>query len=181
MSKSDKNAADSAPELVPQVLAAPASGVGRKVEPISIFVSRKLGRLFVRRSFMPLFDSPVTIQHPEEPLGTHVFTAMEFQNEMNAVRWTVVSMPEERPRMSDGAKDDARQLLRKDAKRHGIVATPAMPTPGRANTALERVKIPEDVIVRISELLTPGSSLIMSDYGLSYETGNNTDFIVLTH
>jgi hypothetical protein len=33
----------------------------------------------------------------------------------------------------------------------------------------------------ISELLTPGSSLIISDYGISDKTGKDTDFIVVTH
>ena len=49
--------------------------------PISVFVSRKLSKLFVRQGFTPLFDVAVKIENPEEPLGTHVFTAMEFQNE----------------------------------------------------------------------------------------------------
>jgi hypothetical protein len=60
---------------------APAGVAPRKVVPISIFVSRKLSKLFVRQGFKPLFDVPVTIENPGEPLGTHVFTAMEFQNE----------------------------------------------------------------------------------------------------
>jgi hypothetical protein len=34
---------------------------------------------------------------------------------------------------------------------------------------------------RISELLTPASSLIISDNGFSGETGKDTDFIVVTH
>jgi hypothetical protein len=33
---------------------------------------------------------------------------------------------------------------------------------------------------RIGQLLTPGSSLLVSDYGLGYETGKGTDFIVVT-
>ena len=33
---------------------------------------------------------------------------------------------------------------------------------------------------RIAQLLTSGSSLIISDYGISDETGADTDFIVLT-
>jgi len=53
--------------------------------------------------------------------------------------------------------------------------------PDKANAALERIEIPQDVVDRISELLTPGSSLIVSDYGISHETGRDTDFIVLTH
>ena len=49
----------------------------------------------MRQGFTPLFDVPVKIENPEEPLGTHVFTAMEFQNEGTAIRWTVVSIPED--------------------------------------------------------------------------------------
>ena len=49
--------------------------------PISVFVSRKLSKLFVRRGFTPLFDGPVKIQNPEQPLGTDVFTAMELKRE----------------------------------------------------------------------------------------------------
>ena len=64
------------------------------VIPTSVFVSRKLGKLFVRRGFMPLFDTPVRIKDPEESLGTHVFTVMGSQNEGAELRWTVVSMPE---------------------------------------------------------------------------------------
>jgi hypothetical protein len=32
-----------------------------------------------------------------------------------------------------------------------------------------------------SLILAPGSSLIISDHGISHETGSDTDFIVLTH
>src|SRR5262249_21255489 len=53
----------------------------QKVSPISVFVSRKLSKLFVRQGFNPVFDAPVTIQNLAEPMGTHVFSAMEFQND----------------------------------------------------------------------------------------------------
>jgi hypothetical protein len=36
------------------------------------------------------------------------------------------------------------------------------------------------VAERISGLLTPGSSLVISDYGISLETRKDTDFIVVT-
>src|SRR6266436_4540668 len=88
----------------PQVPGSVPTGVApQKVVPISVFVSLKLRKLFVRQGFTPLFEVPVKIQNPDEPLGTHVFTAMEFQNEGAAIRWTVVSMPEEFPRISEGA------------------------------------------------------------------------------
>jgi hypothetical protein len=35
------------------------------------------------------------------------------------------------------------------------------------------------VVERIAERVTPGSSLIVSDYGISKETGKGTDFIVV--
>src|SRR5262249_26272910 len=72
-----------------------APGAAAPQKPISVFVSRKFNRLFVRQGFTPLFDVPVNIQNPEQPLGTHVFTVMEPENEDSAVRWSVVSIPEE--------------------------------------------------------------------------------------
>ncbi len=154
----------------------PARVVPQKVIPISVFVSRKLSKLFVRQGFTPLFDVPVKIQNPEEPLGTHVLTVMEFQKDGAAIRWTVVSMPEKLPRTSgDSIKG------RKTAAKRIIETTLPTPLPDKANSALDRIEIPQDVFERISKLLTPGSSLIISDYGISDETGNDTDFIVVTH
>jgi hypothetical protein len=40
--------------------------------------------------------------------------------------------------------------------------------------------MPKDAVDRISELLIPGSSLLISDEGLGRETGRYTDFIVLS-
>ena len=155
---------------------APAGVVPQKVVPISVFVSRKLSKLFVRRGFTPLFDVPVKIQNPEQPLGTHVFTAMEFQDEGTAIRWIVVSMPDEFPSMSDGS------TKKREAPAKQITeATQPVLLPNKANTALDRIEIRQDVVDRISELLTPASSLIISDYGISHETGKDTDFIVVTH
>jgi hypothetical protein len=36
-------------------------------------------------------------------------------------------------------------------------------------------------VQRISELMSPGASLIISDYDLGRETAKYTDFIVVTH
>src|ERR1700746_1756537 len=152
---------------------APAGGAAKRIVPISVFVSRKLSKLFVRQGFSPLFDVPVQIANPEEPLGTHVFTAMEFQNEGAAIRWTVVSIPEEFPRMSEGATKEREAPAKQTAL--------SVPLPDKANAALDRIEIPRDTVERISELLTPTSSLIISDDGFSHETGKDTDFIVVTH
>src|SRR4029077_5448141 len=142
---------------------APAGGASKKVVPISVFVSRKLSKLFVRQGFATLFDVAVKIENPEEPLGTHVFTAMEFQSEGAAIRWTVVSIPEEFPRMSEGATKEREAPVKQTAL--------SVPSADKANAALNRIEIPQDTIERISELLTSASSLIISDNGFSHETG----------
>ena len=53
--------------------------------------------------------------------------------------------------------------------------------PDKANDALDRIEIPREAIEQISQLLTPGASLIISDHGISDETGTDTDFIVEMH
>jgi hypothetical protein len=151
----------------------PSAVAPQKVIPISVFVSRKLSRLFVRQGFTPLFDVPVKIQNPEEPLGTHVFTVMEPQNEGSAVRWIVVSIPEESTSVDSTKERKAPQRM--------VETAPSVQSSDNANTAFNRVDIPPDAVEQISELLTPSSSLIISDYALSSETGPYTDFIVLTH
>ena len=151
---------------------APAASAPKKIVPISIFVSRKLSKLFVREGFTPLFDVAVKIENPEEPLGTHVFTAMEFQNEGTAIRWTVVSIPDEFPRI-EGATKGREAPVKQTAL--------SVPSPDQANAVLNRIEIPRETVERISKLLTPGSSLIISDNGFSHETGKDTDFVVVTH
>jgi hypothetical protein len=133
-----------------------------------------LSRLFVRQRFTPLFDVPVKIENPEEPLGTHLFTGMESQNEDSAARWTVISIPE-------GSTSADSTKGRKAPKQQVIETAPSIPLSDNANAALDRIEIPQDAVEQISQLLTPGSSLIISDYGISSETGSDTDFIVLTH
>jgi L,D-transpeptidase catalytic domain len=150
----------------------PTGGVTRqkKAIPISIFVSRKLSRLFVRQRFEPLFDVPIKIKNPDEPLGTHVFTVLGLQHEGEAsFRWSVVTMSETSSgtSVSSNKKPDATVQGATDHLSAG------------ASASLDRIEIPQDAAGRISELLTPGSSLIVSDYGLSRETGNDTDFIVV--
>jgi hypothetical protein len=51
---------------------------------------------------------------------------------------------------------------------------------GSAADALARVKLPEHVREQIARRLWVGASLIISDEGISRETGKGTDFVVLT-
>jgi hypothetical protein len=96
---------------------------------------------------------------------------MGLQNEGETLRWTVVSMPETSSSTPSERRPRGKQI---------VETTPPVSSPDKANAALDRIEIPQDVVARISELLTPGSSLIVSDYGISQETGKDTDFIVVT-
>jgi hypothetical protein len=49
-----------------------------------------------------------------------------------------------------------------------------------AAAALDRIEMPKEALDRITDLLSPGASLIISDYPVSGETGKYTDFIILT-
>jgi lipoprotein-anchoring transpeptidase ErfK/SrfK len=139
-----------------------------KPGPVSVFISRKEGKLFVRKGFAPVFNVPVTFERPDRAVGTHVFTALAATND-TGLRWTVMSL---------GAGAAAKPKTTDKAAKLPVPATPVATL--SAAEALEGVTIPQDAIERISALMTPGASLIISDQGLGPETGNGTDFIVLT-
>jgi hypothetical protein len=151
-----------------------AQDTPRKGEAVSVFVSRKEGKLFVRAGFQQLFDAPATIQQPELELGTHVFTAIEAGQDGTSMRWLVVSIPNASSEPARHRKNDGKNLF---GDTQGEAPVTAIATTSTA--ALDRIEMPQDAISRISELLSPGASLIISDQGISAETGQGTDFIVL--
>ena len=65
--------------------------------PITVFVSRKDAKLYVRKRFDPLFSVPVTIARADQPIGTHVFTAAEAKGDGAGLRWIAMTMPGEPP------------------------------------------------------------------------------------
>jgi hypothetical protein len=143
--------------------------------PISLFVSRKEGKLFVRKGFAPVFDAPLTIARRDEPLGTHVFTAGPRTDGGPGLRWLAVSMPTDRAAAEPPVKGKTRNAHAEAS------AAPANETLRRsAVQALDRIELPQDVVDRIVPLVTPGASLTISDQGLGGETGKETDFIVVT-
>ena len=104
------------------------------------------GHLFVRQEFGRLFDLPVGFKNPDQPLGTHVYTAMNFKPGDTTTRWT------------------------------GITLVDVGQNP------LDRIEIPDDVRQKISERLTPGSSLIIADTSIN-TTGlpKGGDFVVFAN
>jgi hypothetical protein len=62
----------------------------RALEPVSVFISRKTQKLYVRRGFEPILDVPIAIKNPDQPIGTHIFTAMAKTD--TGLRWSVVTI-----------------------------------------------------------------------------------------
>lgn len=127
----------------------------RYLRPVSVLISRKDQRLYVRQGFEPLLEVPVTIVEADLPIGTHVYTAMGYSDGLTKLDWSVMSLP---PRDSD---KQSRATL-------------------SAAEALDRIQIPEEAHAAIAERMKPGSSIIISDDGASQHTGEATDFTVAT-
>jgi len=59
---------------------------------VSVFISRKTQHLYVRQSFQPVFESPVTIRDADHSIGTHIYTVLDYVNGGADLRWSAVSM-----------------------------------------------------------------------------------------
>ncbi len=141
-----------------------------KTAPVSVFISRKTQRLYVRQGFQPMFESEVTIRDPQAAIGTLVFSALDYtDNEATDLRWTALAMY---PNPTDPGLAQSRHGGRRGGEPRATDAK-------AAKTALERISIPEDTVARIREVVSPGSAVIISDEALSSETGKATDFVVV--
>ncbi len=140
-----------------------SSEATRMMAPVSIFISRKTQRLYVRQSFQPVLESPITIRDADHPIGTHIYTVLDYANGGADLRWSTVSTDR---------NPDRRQLGQTNAE-------PMSPDAAPGGAALDRIDIPQDIVDRISEIISPGSSLIISDESMSTETGEDTDFVIL--
>ena len=146
----------------------------RRMSPISVLVSKKDGKLYVRQGLAVLFDAPVTVRDPDAPIGTHLYIATAPATDGASLKWTALSPPSPPiPESAPRAKTKA-----------GAPAPSDIPVIGRrepsgASEALERVEIAQDVRDRIAERLWTGGSIIISDQPPSFETGaEGTDLTV---
>lgn len=140
---------------------------------ISVFVSLRAQRLYVRQGTEPVLEAPISVAPLPGPVGTHVFTAMRYGEDPNTFDWRLVSA--QVPAAGKTFLDDVR-------KRRGDAAGPAGNLSVRmATAALSAFTIPDDIMSMISERARPGASLIVSDRELpDHENGSGTEFVVLT-
>jgi L,D-transpeptidase-like protein len=148
-----------------------ARQAARELEPMSVLISRKTQRLYIRQGFEPIYEGPVTIQDPDRPIGTHIFTAMELATGGPNMRWSVVSLHGHPQAAAIQARGGTASASRREAE-------PAPAEPETAQAALDRIVIPQEALDRIGGMM-PRSSFIVTDEGLSSETGKRTDFVVV--
>ncbi len=133
-----ERAADDAPDQLKEI--------GRRLEPLSIFVSLKERSVFIRQGFEAVLESSVDIADIDTPIGTHTFTAMAASDDGAKLRWLGLTMPTQE---------------------------------ASAQVALDRITMPDHVRAEIARRVWVGASLVISDHGVSNETGRGTDFVVL--
>ena len=132
-----------------------------RTAPISVLVSKKNQRIYVRQGLTPIFDAPATIREPERPLGSHLYIATAT-GEDGALKWSALSMP---PRIAEA---------RAAHKKKGLVEERSAAPWGAASSAadaLDRIELSDEVRQKIADRLWLGGSIIVSDQGPSSETG----------
>lgn len=132
-----------------------------RTAPISILVSKKNQRIYVRQGLTPIFEAPATVREPERPLGSHLYIATAAGGD-GALKWSVLSMP---PRIAEA---------RASHKKRGMVEEQRSAAPlGAASSAadaLDRIELSDEVRQKIADRLWLGGSMIISDQGPSSET-----------
>jgi hypothetical protein len=153
----------------------------RRLQPVTVLVSRQTGRVHVRQAFNPVIDLPVSIRDPSRPLGTHVFTAFDSGDKAGNLDWRGITIETPGggvPVASAPEPDQGKRSTR------GQKSEPPPRAPvdvlASARAALDRLSLPPEAMARILPSLQPGSTLIISDYGPSIETGPGTDIVVQT-
>ena len=112
-----------------------------KKTPISILISRKRQRLYIRQDLEPLFETPIVIAQPDTPFSTHVFTALEFTGaDRTTMRWNVVSLPGEVPKRAHYVEERPRYGKHGRSRRREIEdETTASPSPSSPAQVLARI------------------------------------------
>jgi lipoprotein-anchoring transpeptidase ErfK/SrfK len=165
------NVSNNAPPYPPRSFLAPAApqGVPTAVHnrvlrpgPLSILISQRDQRMYVRKGLEPVFDFSIAITKPSRPLGTHVFTAVAQNEGAKTFRWTVVSMPSTLPAVSSRAQAKSQLLM-------------------AAKEALDRLELPKEAVDRVFALMSVGATLIITDRGLGRQAfALDSDYMIAT-
>ena len=170
----DIKMADARIRSIEAAIVATQKELQQKARIVSIFVSLKAQRIYIRQGFDPVVEAPITIKGSPGQVGTHVLTAMDYAPGGNDLIWKLVSA------QTPGNFGTGEEAPRKGRKRDAEVVPQASPGAKAAQVALDAISIPEEVRQTITDRIRPGSSIIISDRELSPETGDGTEFVLLT-
>lgn len=135
----------------------------------------KNGHMYVRQNFNSVFDAPVMIRGGDKPLGSHLYTAMHFEPNASTTRWLGVTLTKGSPqntitKLKQGEKEPSGEEI--------LTAITLLSS--TALEALDRIEITPEIRQRISKMLNPGSSLAITNDGISKETTpKGSDFVLL--
>jgi hypothetical protein len=147
----------------------------RATDPISVFVSRKTGRVYIRQNLKAIHEAPVTFRNPDTPLGTHIYVAMEM-GEGGAVSWLAMTYPQSTS--GPDSKPRPQRASRRGGRPEPAPSADSGPPRETATGALERIVLADETKAFIADRLWAGASIILSDYPLSPESPVGTEFIV---
>lgn len=146
----------------------------QRMAPLSVMISRRDQKIYVRQGLVPVFDGPVTIRDVGAPLGEHLYIATAATEDGKSLKWSALSLsPSDKHEVDEviKVKLDSRSQINHQLFDSNLTSN--------ASEALGRIEISQDVRDRLGERLWVGSSMIISDQSPSSETGNDgTDLTV---
>jgi len=145
----------------------------RRLETVSVMVSRKDGKVYVRQALRTVMEAPVTIRDAEDPIGHHVFVAWPPKPGETMLQWKALSMPAEDVPVR-------RAKVTKEPTKDGTASLLQAVRIETAATALDRIVLPDDVRAEIERLVFTGASLIVTDRGRGHDGAVGHDFAIET-
>lgn len=151
----------------------------RNNKKISVFISMKDERIYVRQGHEPLLEAPIAVDDPRRRYGTHVFTAMRYDASGDNLDWRLVSA--QLPQQGFVEEDDQRRGKKKRRARTKTMPYSEEASVQQASDALDSFTMSSEIQDTIAHLVRPGTSVIISDHELpANENGLGTEFVVLT-
>lgn len=149
--------------------------------PVSIFISSKTSTIKIRQGWENIYEGPVTIENPEQPLGTYLMSATGWRDtSQTTIKWTTAAVSEHPLANHEEVMPEEDEGGKRKSKKAESFALPPQTDRATATATLDRIKIPQEAVDKISELMKPGSTFIISDYDVSKSEMRylGTDFIV---
>ena len=130
----------------------PVDRSGKQDASFSILVSGADQALYGMKNGEIIVQSPIGIESPNRPLGSHVYILQGFDSDRKTFDWLAVGM-------GTGHEDNVRQQ--------------------RELAATSRLTIPPEAYQVISENLHPGSAFMVTDLPAHPDTRTGTDFVIM--